>query len=426
MSEQISFVVGIDLCNDFTQVCIFDPVKMEPESMSILKNEQKYLIPTCLVRQGSNSEWLVGEEAKRSLQNGEGYEVEHLLTSVGDNHTILIDEVEYKPEVLLHIYLAGIVRLIKECCESEPISNLVVTMEHPDEHLTEAVIAGLEDLGIPKMNILVSNHSESFLSYTVNQSKELWGNDVLLYDFNRESFTCRRMSLLRNRTPQILLAEEQNLTDKLPYSLLESEESRQKADQVFTEIFEHEFTKGNISSIFLTGNGFYEEWAKQSLPRMCRKHRVFLGHNLYVKGACYTAAEHIYRKEPDTFTVLCEGRTKVDISLLVEKDGKQIPLILSKAGTNWYQAGAEIECILDEAKEVQFIVTSALGKESQTITVELDKFPERPRRVTRVSLAIVYRTDSLFSILIKDKGFGEFFPSSEKMIRKDYHMDDFI
>ena len=51
------------------------------------------------------------------------------------------------------------------------------------------------------------------------------------------------------------------------------------------------------SSLFLVGEGFDREWAKASIPVLCRNHcHVFYGNNLFAKGACYAAWEKVEEK----------------------------------------------------------------------------------------------------------------------------------
>ena len=64
------------------------------------------------------------------------------------------------------------------------------------------------------------------------------------------------------------------------------------ADMRFCRFIEGVFDKRIVSSVFLTGEGFENNWYPTSLRVLCNGRRAFIGNNLYSKGACYTA----YRK----------------------------------------------------------------------------------------------------------------------------------
>ena len=72
----------------------------------------------------------------------------------------------------------------------------------------------LKSMGYDEGQIRVLSHTESFIYYTLNQKKELWTNDVALFDFNSEHFTYKKLSIARNKQPNIISV---NVITKLPY-----------------------------------------------------------------------------------------------------------------------------------------------------------------------------------------------------------------
>lgn len=47
-----------------------------------------------------------------------------------------------------------------------------------------------------------------------------------------------------------------------------------------------------VSSVYLTGEGFENNWYPNSLKVLCNGRRAFLGNNLYSKGACYSSMRY--------------------------------------------------------------------------------------------------------------------------------------
>lgn len=116
----------------------------------------------------------------------------------------------------------------------------------------------------------------------------------------------------------------------------------------------------------------------------------------------------------------------MNIELEVKKGEKVVPVPLSNAGTNWYEAGARAEGILDGVKELRFRVNSSISKNSQIITISLAGFPPRPDKTTRVEIILSYRNDRQCVLLIKDLGFGNFFQSSGEMVKKVINIEDYL
>ena len=89
------------------------------------------------------------------------------------------------------------------------------------------------------------------------------------------------------------------------------------------------------------------------------------------------------------------------------------PLI--HAGVNWYECKAGCELILDDTKELVFVV-STMGQEGKKrISMGLPGLPVRPNKTTRLSLELQYISKDLCRITVKDLGFGEMYPSSGKV-----------
>lgn len=69
------------------------------------------------------------------------------------------------------------------------------------------------------------------------------------------------------------------------------EQWKEEKDRLFYNQAEEMFRGRVFSSVYLIGEGFDREWAKDSLAFLCMKRHVFMGQNLYTKGACYSAMQ---------------------------------------------------------------------------------------------------------------------------------------
>lgn len=402
--DKTIYAMGIDLTEEYAQVSyVTNPTEL-PVSLSVSPEEKKYLIPSQLYYRMENDTWYIGDEAVfNSVSDKKGCISFKDIRNDVSNMAKFLEKLFELTEKITDMIFEGSV------CISEEDGNL---------ESTECIYEAFTKLGYNLDKVRVINHDEAFMYYTINQKKELWINDVALFDFTGKHFKYRRIHETKAKTPPVLTVETEDLSHEISYDLLENDFGKRKADSRMLEYVQQEFRKHIICTVFLTGTGFYDEWAEESITEICSKRRVFMGYNLFVKGACHAA---IRKQKGDTNKVhifQCNGRTKADVGLLINNDGKNMVITLSNAGTNWYEAGAEAECILDNVTKINLVIILAEDGRSVNQTIDLSEFPERPNKTTRVKITLGYRNDNTFEVIVRDMGFGELFKASGKVIRE--------
>lgn len=397
--------VGIDITEDYVQLSYSISEKDEPVSLSVSSEEQKYLIPPVLYYREENDIWYIGDEA--------------LYNSHSDRKdTINIYEQLSFKNRFLSIFLDKLIEKAKTQGNFRYIKSICVSVEKDNIDIIKNVFSSFELLDYKDTIIRVINHDEAFLYYTINQKKDLWVNDVALLDFTKKHFKYRRMKEYKMKTPPVLTVWQDDISTDISYEMLDTEAGKKRADSRLFEYVHQEFKKNIVCSVFLTGAGFYDQWAEESLQEICSKRRVFKGYNLFVKGACYAAIKKQRENVKKQNIFQCNGRTRADIGLLISNEGKNMVITLSSAGTNWYEAGAEAECILDNVSKISMVIISAFDGSSKNKSIDLSQFPSRPNKTTRVKITLGYRDEDKFDIIIKDMGFGELFKASGMMVRE--------
>ena len=413
--------VAVDLCDDYSQISYFTGTMTEPESLSTIPGEQKYLIPTIVAKLNQSDEWCIGDIAELHMKRKEAAGSSSLIHMTLKEESAEIGKRTYSGQQLLEIFIFRLFELAAGHCHANRPDKVVFTLEYPDRLLV-AVIHKV----MARENIRVIGHSESFIYYNIFQKKELWINDVLVFDFTKTRFTMRKLNLVRARIPQPIIIEENDYSGEIGYGLLETREGRLKADRRFAEIVKEGCSRHIVSTIYLTGCGFYETWMEESVNVLCNKHRVFQGYNLFVKGAGYASMDMFRMGEAGNYQFVCSGRTLVNIEINVIRDGRELPVMLSGAGTNWYEAGARIECIPDNTRKLVFYISSSINKAKRELIFDLGEFPERPNKNTRLEIALSYKNDRQCMFVITDKGFGDFFPASGKTLKQVLNIEDYL
>ena len=166
-----------------------------------------------------------------------------------------------------------------------------------------------------------------------------------------------------------------------------------------------------ITSVYLIGEGFSEEWMKESLRFLCRNRRVFQGNNLYSKGACYALRERLYPTEiSGRYVFLGEDKLKANIGMKVYRQGESSYLALLDAGVSWYDARFQTEVYLDEGNSFDIVLTPLNGKDARYGKVTLTGLPER-KTPTRLYIEISMTGENKVRLYVEDLGFGELSPS---------------
>ena len=397
--EKMPYYLGIDLDNDNAVISYIQLHMREPETVSTVAGSEVYQIPLMLAKKHGIGQWFVGEEAKRlALLQGEEA-VSGLLHAALSGQEFFVEG-----EELLALYIKKLIYLAGKLGNPVIPDFLVITLEQLSREVTELFIRVAERIGIHDGRLTLIDRRESFYYFAFSQQKELWLHDVCLFDNRGDEVWCRRLERDQRTMPQLVtISEEQRNID------------RAGKDASFLKVVTEAVSGHIVSAVYLTGDGFDGEWMKESLSFLCKGRRVFMGKNLYSKGACYAAARKCMKAENSwQFVYMGDNEMKVNVSLKVQRQGKTELLTLINAGDNWYETVGECEVLLDGSNEIDFWLQLPNSKEAQIEKLTLADLPKRPPRTTRLRIKAQPVSDMEVKIKIKDLGFGEIFKSSDK------------
>lgn len=98
-------------------------------------------------------------------------------------------------------------------------------------------------------------------------------------------------------------------------------------------------------------------------PYLCKNQRhVYYGNNLYVKGACYGAREKCDEGILKGYLYLSPSLVRNHVAMDMMVNGSPKTYVLAEAGKNWYEIHTELELILDDREDLEFLVTSIDGE----------------------------------------------------------------
>ena len=300
---------------------------------------------------------------------------------------------------------------------NDSIYKLEVCVKDTDISLVQGIFDALDRIGIGKDRVSVQNHSQSFMYYALSQKKELWMNDVALYNFGIDGLKFYQISIDRRHRPITVGVSVKDYSHELNYKML-SELSEEELQEKFKNVVNATMHKQIVSTVYITGKGFVSKWVNETLDVFGAGKRIFKGINLFSEGACYAAK---ISSEPDKFAdyvFLSEDMVTTAISVNAYCEAKEQELIFVKTATPWYAADKTYEFILDNINEIEIVVRDDLKNTKISNILSLDMNVSRPNKTTRVRMRVRYLNPKVCVITIKDLGFGEFYKSTNRIWEK--------
>jgi hypothetical protein len=414
MDTPKKLIVGYDLCDDNSQITCYSYKTFEPIPICAGKDEENHPIPTVLCIKNDTKQWFFGTEAISLASRGEGLLIDHLLTKIRNKEEVEIFQTKFNGVALLERFLRKSLTLIKNYFPTEPITKLVVTIRDMDPVLVEGIYEALALLGIERDRAVIMSHAGVYLYYTLNQERNLWLNDVGLFDFSEAGLRYYQLSINRRTRPMIAGLTKSDFTDTLNLTMLNKPGIN--AGYIFENIANEVVHKQVISTIYFTGKGFEDGWAENVMKSLCIGRRVFLGQNLYTVGACYAAKELAGDQKLSDYLLLNDDMITSSVWLKVYSDARIKEVMLTDAGVPWYEVNQSIEVIPEEENELEIVLRNMITKEINRQKIELPQLPERPERMTRLEVKLNCIDRNTLKITITDLGFGEIYPETGQIL----------
>ncbi len=377
MNEERQLLVGIDLGRTISQISCFDSKLYEPVPIGRMHGtEREYEIPVVFAINRKNNEWLWGTDA---LEAGEDFiHLDNILERIVSTDKFEITGYTFHSKEVLKRFLLKELSLLKEYYPNDTIKKLVISLEDRDSKAMPIIKDACGELGIMEDRLVVQSHKQSYMYYAVSQPKELWINNVGMFEY---------------------------LSDVMPYSiLLENDDIRIKYS--FINVANTALHKQMVTTIYVTGTGFEGKWASDALKELCAGRRVFRGQNLFTKGACYAAREFADKGKLEGFIFLDEDMITSDILIRTYHNAEFGEVVLATAGSRWNEVDSSIDVIPDDEEEIQIITRNVLL---------LSGFTGRENKMTRFTVRIRFASKNTCIVTLKDNGFGEFCPSTNRI-----------
>ena len=180
----MGLILGIDLCDSFSQISVYSPEKRAPEPLLLGGSESNGMISTTLCKVRGADRWLIGTEAYQRALMGEGTMVDKLVKILTRGTSATIEGVQYSAVDLMAAFIGQLIRLPKIVYKEEEIESIAFGLRQLDPDLLDRLTEACDICGLERSRVRFLSHTECFAYYVANQPKELWPNVVSAFDLN--------------------------------------------------------------------------------------------------------------------------------------------------------------------------------------------------------------------------------------------------
>ena len=411
-------IIGYEINEKTCQISFYNDQQLEPETLE--SESDNYQIPLIIGK--LRDTWAYGKEAKRLVSISEGFTVTRLLERSLDGEKVEFGEDTYDAVWLLS-------KFIQMSLQAFPkIDGIVFTVPELTEELAKLLRGIAVRMNIDKQHIFIQDYKESFCNYLFYQPKELWQYEAALFCCDRneiKAYMLRRLKpgLGGGKTTFVTVDEVASAHMKelaAVYPVLNEDKARE-ADSMFCKFIEGVFDKRIVSSVFLTGEGFENNWYPNALRLLCNGRRAFIGNNLYSKGACFTSYRKMYMQVEDP-VYLSDGKLTDQITLNLRVNGQEMWYPIVSWGAQWYESNNQWEVLLEKVEDIELHIESLVQGTVRTEVIPMDKFPRRSEYAMRLMIETLFMDENTCKIIVRDMGFGEFYPATDFQKEKIIHL----
>ena len=402
MLNNDKMIIGYDLSYQYAQISYCRQNGDTPRTFELAEGTRQYNIPACLFKREGVNQWFLGKEAENCSKQEEGSFVENLLMLALEQEEIQLGEETFETVALLTLFIKRSLYLPQKECRPEKTIGIMFTLPVLTEKTISLMQRVIVLLNMPECEMYFQSREESIYHYVTHQPKELWNDNVLLYDYGQDEIKSYRFKKNRNTRPMVAFVEEYS------HGNLFGED--EEKDGRFIEIIA-ESAQPSDACAFLLGDGFHGEWCQDSLRELCHNRRVFKGNDLYSKGACFAMQEKCAKDKTKQMIFLSKDKLRTNVGMQVCRQGEESYLALLDGGENWYECKKEWDIILTEGNTVVFRLIPLDGRNIRNVEIVLDELPVRKPKMTRLHMLVQMKSATLMELTIEDMGFGELAPA---------------
>ena len=407
------YVIGYELGREHVQISYLKIGDKEPETLSMVAGEEQYDIPFVLYKQEDKNLWYIGKEAVAKQQELGGALLTDLLENACLQEMTEVNLESYDSAALLALFVKRSLSYLSFVAPVQKLAAIMFTVEKPDQKTIKILRQMEEHLQMPQVLIQFIGKEESFFYYNLHTEPSLWSNQVYLYEMHKNRLQSYQLYLNRQTKPIVTLIDKKEYEE---FPVCEdgaiTKEERELRDQLFLKHISDDMEDKIVSTVYLIGSGFLGEWYQKSVRFLCGKRRVFLGNNLYTKGACYALLDKMEPTELSAgYVYLGTDKVKANVGMEILRQGAPSYLAILDGGSSWYDCKKEWDMILEGDNRLVFRIVPLNGKNATQTEIVLHGLQMNKYPLCRIHAESYMENSTQMKLTFREMGFGEFYPS---------------
>lgn len=410
------YIIGYELGREYVQISFLKIGEKEPRTLSVIAGEEQYNIPFALYRQEDSNLWYVGKEAVMKHKQHGGVLLTDLLENACLEETTKVNKESYQSAALLALFIKRSFHYLTFVAPMEKIAGIMFVVENPIPQTIGVLKQMTEFLQMPHTKIMFMGKEESFFYYNLHTDAALWTNKVYLYEMQKNHLKSYCLSLNRQTKPVVTLVEKREYEEFPAFNFTEKlEEEKEIYDELFLKTITEDMEGEIVSAVYLIGEGFVGEWYRRSVRFLCTKRRVFLGNNLYSKGACLGFMDKMEETQlPHSYVYLGSDKLKANVGMELLRQGEVSYLAILDGGNSWYESRKEWDMILENENSFTIKITPLDGKNITQTQIVLHGLQKKKFPYCRIHTEVFMETPGRMKLKIWELGFGEFYASDKQ------------
>lgn len=373
-------------------------------------DEQAKTYPLIINKLNDNT-YEIGKRAYEQSLNNNGILIDKLLYKSIKAKEVLIDNINYQTYYLFEIYFKNLFLEygdIEFVCVTVDTNNPILFKD-----LNNALFHALDD----KNKYVITTNSDAFIKYSSQlvfdnetDKKQSIGlidfvdKSLVYYEINHKSFEGYKKDFIEVKTTK---------HSPIPLDLLHENNGIRIIDGLLIEFAKKITINNNYSYFLISGYGFnnqesYRDFINYICSLGCP---VLKEENLFALGAETIALDTIHGIIDNQSFYITDNRTIFSLTLSdgVTKFQKKI----CDFGTPWFSTNINFQIIVYNTNKLILTIDKYNGSTEEKTILLNDNFVIRDNKTTKLELNIEFLQYNLFTLSVKDVGFGEFYDPIE-------------
>lgn len=400
-----SLMLGIDFSKTDMQIGIWNEEQTCADVYQFPDNLGGEIIPTMVIADEEGN-LLVAKEALDYSMKMQKHGVTSLYGNV-TNEKLELGGMEMSVNQVFAHYLQETLTSIRKRYGSASIARIGITGERMTEEKKHHLAEIMESIGYSRDRLFFASHADAVLWYEICEGTK--GSSMTL-DFDSKGMLAYLIHAGNEELDIPYYMESIDYSSLMPGGLTGIIDETERKNK-FTGITELAIARKAMARLYVTGDIVDTPGISAILGRFYNTgRRIFTGRSLYCLGACYFAVKEKLPKK-----AIADNQIFHNVSVEAYEDAivHQVPLL--KAGTELSKAGAAIQVILDDTKEMKFQIEDVRTAESIQCTLRPEEFHFRENKTLRLEIEVRFLDYNTLVLKVRDVGFGDICPATYRV-----------